>query len=101
MIGNGDQHFSDSKLRMMSEIYQVNVGVKIFGCGRGRAVKGSISKKPQIAAQVQIPPAIGFFLLYLLITLFLIFFLFCFSNKNRGFYYLCLKNEKKNKKKTL
>ena len=44
MIGNGDQLFSDSKLKMMSEIYEVNSWVEIFGCGRGRAVKGSISK---------------------------------------------------------
>ena len=59
MIGNGDQLFSDSKLKMMSEIYEVNSWVEIFGCGRGRAVKGSISKKPQIAALVRILPAVG------------------------------------------
>ena len=50
MIRNGDQLFSDSKLKMMSEIYEANSWVEIFGCGRGRAVKGSISKKPQIPA---------------------------------------------------
>ena len=31
MIGNGDQLFSDSKLEMMSEIYEVNSWVEIFG----------------------------------------------------------------------
>ena len=41
MIGNGDHFFSDSKLKMMSEIYEVNLWVPIFGCGRGRVVKAS------------------------------------------------------------
>ena len=36
--------FSDSKLKMMSEIYEANSWVEIFGCECGRAVKGSMSK---------------------------------------------------------
>ena len=81
MIGNGDQLFSDSKLKMMSEIYVGNSWVQIIGCGRGRAVKGSMSEKPQIAARGSIPLAVGFFLLCLLTLFFFVFFL----NKSRGF----------------
>ena len=35
--------FSNSKLKMTSEIYEVNSWAEIFGCGRGRAVKGSLN----------------------------------------------------------
>ena len=41
MIGNSDHLFNDTKLKMMSESYEVNLWVLIFGCGRGRVVKAS------------------------------------------------------------